>query len=535
MALLTQLIDFLKILFVPGNPDIQKNQLLKAIEIRLSKSETGIYKNGVVQISFANALYTIYSNIGVFNTLLDFIHSPEQKLVKNRVYDILIKTGYNESTRKKVDMLTYEMRRLALDSSVDRNAEINSQMQIFTTVQKDLNTTGFAQIEKTIQDLELFYDLSSYNFINILKLFDPAFSPLDGNPNFKPVPCEDLCEELLNFYFVSAKLNITGSMSRAIDAVSSIIPGRVSVSQDDILARLKKIATALNKVLNPDILKDLIALGKKDSEIAPEASASTATPLQDYVARQKAMFSSDTERLRMEYQDQERLREIKAIFGEKPLLPLNGYNPQINAILQDNTAFSFLWITPMQVLKSFITYYFTEDIQTLLNDIVVEGFFNSPEAKTDFSSAFFECSEVVNVIQSFEDSFTRNERYDSTLLTSYVKDSQKDPEFVRTLGNMVSEINNTAKVITQAQSTNLFELYNLLLLTLEDSRLSTPELISNVKFLFTSSRNRDRVEVLEKSMPKWASFLNLMKHYAQLGNIEVPREEKRQHEKNQKE
>ncbi len=535
MAILTQLIDFLKILFVPGNPDIQKNQGLKAIETRLSKAETLTYKNGAVQISVANALYTIYSNIGVFNTLLDFIHAPEQKMVKNRVYDILIKTGYNENTKKKVEMLTYEMRRLSLDASVDRNAEINSQMQVFMTVQKDINTTGFAQIEKTIQDLELFYDLSSYNFITILKLFDSAFSPLDGNPNFKPVPCEELCSELLNFYFISAKLNITGSLGRAIDAVSSIVSGRVTVSQDDLLSRLKKIATALNKVLNPDILKDLIALGKKDSEIEPETFESDAKPLQDYITRQKASFSSDTERLRMEYQDQERVREIKAIFGEKPLLPLNGYNPQINATLQDNTAFSFLWITPMQVLKTFITYYFTEDTQTLLNDIVVEGFFNTPEAKTDFSSAFFECSEIANVIQSFEDSFARNENYDSALLTSYIKDSQKDPEFVRTLGNMVSEINNTAKVITQAQSTNLFELYNLLLLTLEDSRLSTPELISNVKFLFTSSRNRDRVEILEKSMPKWASFLNLMKHYAQLGNIETPREEKRQHGKGQKE
>ncbi len=528
MALFDQLLDFFKLLFTPGNPEIQKNQYLKAIETRLLKSNNSIYKNGSVQVAFAEALFVVYSNIGAFNSLLDFITLPEQKLVKNRVYDALIKTGYNEASKQKLDALVYDQRKTALDEAANREDEVKLQLQKFLSVQKDLNTTGFAQIEKTLQDLELFYDLSSYSFVDILKLFDPSFSPLDSNPKFNPVPCEDLCDELLNFYYISAKLNLTGSLARAIVAVATIVPGKINLSQDQLVARLKKIATALNKTLNAEVLKDLIALGKRDADISPEAAVSKATPLDEYTNRQKAIFASDTERLNVEYQDQVRKREIQDIFGNIPLVSLTGYNAQTNSILQKGSSCSFLWITPMQIIKTFDAFLFTEEIQALLNDIVVEGYFNLPETKTDFSAAFFDCTEIANVIQEFENSFSRNEKFDGALLASHVKDSQKDPEFVRTLGNMVSEINNEAKKITQTQTTSVFELYSLLITILQDARRSSPELISNIKFLFTSSRNKETVELLDKSMPKWEAFLKLMKHYAQIGIIETYREEKQQ-------
>ncbi len=530
----SQLIDFIKLLFSPGNPEIQKNQQLKAIDTRLSKMTPAICKNGQVQTHFAEAMFVIYSNIGVFASLLDFIHLPEQKLVKNRVFDALIQSGYSEKTKKKLDALTYEMRKSSLESAAIRDNEINAQAQMFLEVQKDLHTTSFAQIEKTLQDLELFFDLSSFNFVDLLKHFDPAFSPLETKQNFVPVDSTVIADDLLNLYFVIAKLHLTGALGRAILAISSLVPGKInSMPQDQLIVRLKKIATALNKTLSSDVLKDLIALGKRDAAIEPECAVIKSTPLDEYSIRQKNVFAADTERLNVEFQDQQRGKEIHLVFGNIPLLVLDGYNAHANLALQEGASLSFLWITPLQILKTFVSIFLSEDIQALLNDIVVEGFFSIPETKTDFSSAVFDCLETLKEIQGFENSFTRNEKHDSALLTSYIKDSKKDPEFVRTLSNMVTEINETAKKLTQKHSTNLFELYSLILTVLEDSRRSTPELVTNIKFLFTSSRNRETVDLLDKSMPKWAAFLNLMKHYAHLGSIENPREHKRHQEKDE--
>ncbi len=530
--MLAQLIDFFKQLFSPGNPEIQKDQQLKIIDARLAKTTPALCKNGIAQVALAEVLYTVYSNVGVFASLLDFIHLPEQKLVKNRVYDALIRSGYNEKTREKLESLSYEKRKQSLDAAQDRDKEMTAQMQTFMEVQKDLHTTSFAQIEKTLQDLELFFDLCSFNFVTVLKQFDAAFSPLDSKPNFAPVDCALISDELLNFYFVSAKLHLTGSLGRAIVAVSNIVPAKSgSITQDQLIARLKKVATALNRTLAPDTLKDLIMIGKRNASIEPEFSVSTATPLDEYSIRQKTLFAADTERLNMEYQDQERGREIHEVFGNIKLLSLNGYNPQANVALQEGSSFSFLWVTPMQIIKTFVATFLGEDTQALLNDIVVEGFFSIPETKTDFSSAVFESIEINNELLGFENSFSRGEKNDSVLISSYIKDSKKDPEFVRTLGNMVTEVNETAKKLTQKHSTTIYELYSLLLSILEDSRRSTPELVTNIKFLFTSSRNREIVDNLDKSLPKWAAFLNLMKHYAHLGSIGASREQKRQQDK----
>ena len=59
----------------------------------------------------------------------------------------------------------------------------------------------------------------------------------------------------------------------------------------------------------------------------------------------------------------------------------------------------------------------------------------------------------------------------------------------------------------------------------EDSHNSTPTVMSNIKLLFTSSRNRSRADLVEQSLPKWALFLSIMKNYAVIGSLERRRQE----------
>ncbi len=523
------IVNFFKKIFSSAVSDSNKSPQIKPIELRLSKMSKPIYKNGNVQVVVAQDLYTLYSNTGYFIPLLDFMRTQEQSLIKNRVYDALIKTGYTDGAKEKLDSLTYENRKTALDNTDNRDTVSTTQMQTFLSVQKDLQSGAFLQIEKTLKDLELFYDLCTFNFIDILKCFDTTFSPMDTKANFASVPCESITNEISNLYFITASLHLTGALARAISAIESILPGKTGqMSQDQIMQRLKKIATVLNGNLSKEVLGDLILIGKNTVSYEPERAVVDTKPLEDFALRQKAIFNSDTERLNIEHQDKQRQLEIREIFGSKPLVALIGYSQQNNDLLQKGSSSSFLWITPLQIIKTFMVSFFTDQVQALLNDIVVEGFFNVPEKKKDFSETFFECQEIKIRIEGFENTFARGEKYDTALLLSYIKDSQKDAEFSRTLGLMVTEINLAAKKLIQNECASLYELYTLVLQIVEDSRKSTPEFVSNIKFLFTSSRNREAVEVFEKSLPRWALFLNLMRNYAHLGQVESPREEKRQ-------
>ncbi len=523
--------SFFKKLFSSGNSDSNKNAQVKPIEIRLSKMSKPIYKNGNVQVVVAQGFFTLYSNAGYFISLLDFMRAQDKNPVKNRVYDTLIRTGYTNASKQRLDSLSYENRKEELDAALNRGEVLSKQLQTFLSVQKDLQSGNFLQIERTLKDLELFYDLCTYNFIDILKLFDESFSPMDSKPNFSPVSCDALTNELLNFYFITANLHLTASLARALTAMTAILPSKSSgITQDQIMHRLKKMAAVLNGSLSKETLLDLILIGKNTINFEPEKAVVEEKTLESFAIRQKELFNSDTERLNIEIEDEKRKREIKEIFGNRPLLSLKGYSTQNNDLLQKGSTASFLWITPLQVIKTFMATFFTGQVKALFNDIVVEGFFNAPEKKKDFSDIVYECLEIEKNIVGFEESFSRGEKNDASLLLSYIKDSQKDAEFSRTLGLMVTEINYTAKKLIQEQCTIIYDLYAILLQIVDDARKTTPDIVSNVKFLFTSSRNRESVEILEKSLPKWALFLNIMKYYAEIGQVESSREEKLQQE-----
>ncbi|MFI3257392.1 MAG: DUF5312 family protein [Spirochaetales bacterium] len=526
MSFFQKITEFFKLHFAPKNSGPAKNQYLRKIETDLSKADNPVYKNGFVQPLFADALFMLYKNTTEFHSLLDFLRNPEYERVKNRVFDTLIQTGYNPEEKERLKSLSHEMRKQGFDENPNRQQETDRQTQIFAEMQRELQSDNFIQIEKTLKNLELFYDVCSFNYISALKIFNNAFETADTKPTFSPVAYENLVTEFLNLYFVTANLEVTGALARAITAILSIVPERKSIIPDDmVLPKMKKISSILKNILSPDTLKKLICLGKGTIDFEPECEKIKTTPLIDYTKRQQANFNADTERLNTEFQDRERVHEIKDTFGGQTLVTLQGYNSENNTKIQDGASLSFLWITPMQIIKTFITYFVSEEIRALLNDIVIEGFFYSADKKTEFSSVVFECLEIKNVIEKFEESFLRNKANDMVLLLSYLQDSQKDQEFFHMSETMVVNINNEAKEIIQHQTTNLYNLYKLLLALSEDSRKSTAEIISNIKILFTSSRNRSRVDFLEKSLPKWSGFLNLMKHYTVLGNIKASREQ----------
>ena len=199
-------------------------------------------------------------------------------------------------------------------------------------------------------------------------------------------------------------------------------------------------------------------------------------------------------------------------------MTLNGYNYQTNEKLQKESSFTFTYITPMQVLKTFINTYLSEGIRALLNDIVVEGFFNNPAYKTEFSNCVFSSLEIADNIKEFEDSFNSGQRNDLSTLDSHLKNGHKDQEFMKKLEMMVNSINLEASKIITKETNTLNALFKIIQLMIQDSKKPTSEIISNLKVLMMSSRNRDNTDLLEKQHANWEIFFEIMKNYAIITN-----------------
>ena len=103
-------------------------------------------------------------------------------------------------------------------------------------------------------------------------------------------------------------------------------------------------------------------------------------------------------------------------------------------------------------------------------------------------------------------------------MQSYVTDSHKDKDFYRKLEKMVVTTNNEAHELLQAITANLHTLYRYLGELLADSKKPSSEIISNLKVLMISSRNKENTNTLEIQYPDWKIFFEIMKNYVIINN-----------------
>ena len=106
-----------------------------------------------------------------------------------------------------------------------------------------------------------------------------------------------------------------------------------------------------------------------------------------------------------------------------------------------------------------------------------------------------------------------NEKNSIAVMEGYIKDSRKDKSFYTRLEKMVVTVNNEAHNLLQTHVTNLWALHKELGELLADAKKPSSEIISNLKVLMMSSRNRDSTNILESQYANWEIFFEIMKNY----------------------
>jgi len=521
MTLLQQVVVFFESLFKSSNPEVQKKIQIRNIENTFKNSSTNIYKFGLLQPSFAQAMYLLQKHTRALAPYISSITDNTDNQYKEKIYIALIETGYNESIFSDVKLFSYTEKKERMKLAKSSMTEVESQRQNLEEYLKYLQKKPFFMIQQTLQNLDLFINVCTFNYISCIHLFDPSYEiGQSESPSLKPIPIDKAETILQDFYFITKNLKINVALVRAIFAIVRILKPKEATAktQDDILSHIKTISAILHQILTPENLTLLLKLAKNDISFIPQAMTSNINYLAKYKTKIKRKFEAEEKRISTELQDETLSATIKKLFGETSLIPVKGYNQDLNQFLQENTSASFLWITPLEIIKNFLSVFFTEKVTALLNDIVVEGFFIDPMYKSNFSSLVYTCSEFPNKMKEFENDFSDAGANSLSLIRGYVKDSQKDIEFDKTLQSLIDKINLKAKDLVQTIGNNLAQLHINIERILSDSKKSSPEEIENIKILIHSSRNYDRTEFLEKSRQKWKLFIDIMKNYAIINN-----------------
>ena len=523
MGFLQTISEFFESIFNRNSPEVQKRLQMKRLETEMTAFHPAIYKNGLLLPNFAEALKILYVNSRpISNLLLDTICNPDVKRA-HRFEAQLVMTGFSSEKQNIINSLSYEGRLQDLENKNMTSSQIfDWQHKKLDKIIAELSGETFRKIDQNILSLKRLNDLCSANFLTPLQVFDPGFNPMNPSymPMFQEIDIQRFSNMLEDLYYQTKGLEITAPMADALTALLMLKNGgNASQSgQKEIVSNLKAIAYILNHIISPDKLKTMIVFCRRDTTYEPKVAVYKDSACKKFEEIIKTKFRADEQRMKTEMKDENIRAELSELFGSAPLLKLYGYNAELNAKLVDNAQPSFLWILPMQILKTFIASFFTANIRSLLNDIVVEGFFNNPNYKTEFASDVYAAFEVVDLISGFEAEFAKGSPRSVELIESYLQDGSTNAEFFKKLDQIVESLNLEAnKLISQITNT-LNKLSKHLNDLLQDAKKPASEIISNLKVLMMSSRNRDNTDMLERQYGKWEILFRIMKNYVIISN-----------------
>lgn len=523
MSFIQSLVEFFQSIFQASSPEVKKRQEKRKLENDLRLIAPGFYKDGMVQPNFAEALRQLYINTKSISELLSSTMCTEDLSRNHRFEEQLLLTGFSSDLQTIIQKSDYESRKERAREAKSLSRYLETEHRDIERVVKELNTPAFVKIEAVMNRIKQLNDICNYNYSATLRLFDPNFHGVgDYAPEYQEIAIELLETALMDLYYVAADMDISVAVYNALSALYQLYhrTGYTDRRSTGIEENLRKLQGIFRRIFTKSVLLAMIRLAKKDADYVPQKAVYEGNFRRKYADFLEEKFNADEKRLKVEIQDEQIIAKVSELFSGKPLMQSHGYNNEVNTQLKQSTPASFSFVLPFQVLKTFVFQFYEDGIKFLLNDIVIEGLFNNPVYKTDFSAVVFACNESFERISEFEKKFTRGGEFDEALITGLIHDSHKDASFGVKLKEMVDNVNRSIKKLIQEETNNFFQLKKILSDIMTESKKVSSDSITNLKILMISSRNRDKAEQLEVQYPLWQVFLEIMKNYVIIGSIE---------------
>ena len=109
MSLFQAITDFFESIFKKSSPEVQKKQMLRKLEIEIREFSPVIYKNGMLQPNFGEAIYGLYKNCRALDNLFSVTVSPNDIQRQKRFEAQLIVTGYSISDQSAFSELSFDI------------------------------------------------------------------------------------------------------------------------------------------------------------------------------------------------------------------------------------------------------------------------------------------------------------------------------------------------------------------------------------------------------------------------------------------
>ena len=529
-TLITSIKDFFEGLFFSSSPEYQKRRQLKGYAAELKKLNPPLYHTGKILLpAFGSLLYQLYHFLQPVKAILDkTVNSPDIRAAE-KYQNLFFEAILSEEQVKKRKNFTFQARKLLLSrckTYQETEHKLQEQIHDFKSFMHLFAASAFKTREQEM--IKLFYlsDLCDFDYASFLKRFNNNLQLSAATPasisqdNFEEVYAGDVIKNLLDFQFIVRHVAITQTTVDNVVFLARSIENFTDETGVKLEKTLNTVENILANRLKRTSIPKMLKLIKEDPDFEEKITVSESKPLQEYVDRMSENFQADSKRLLKITKENNITGLIEKCFGTESLKPLDGYNDTVNDAIQHLSTVSFDWVKPMQLLKAFTEMYFETHYKTFLKSLLIEGFFANKQIEGQYAAIYRSCEMLSNKIKNFEELFKPKGQCNLIEIQGYVAEIEKGKDMKKQLQKIVEIANMQAKAVVQTGSKAYADLYAFTEHLLEDIKAPTPELITNIKALAVSSKNKESFTRLEQDRHIFAMFLEIMKNYAVFGSLE---------------
>ena len=529
-TLITSIKDFFEGLFFSSSPEYQKRRQLKGYAAELKKLNPPLYHTGKILLpAFGSLLYQLYHFLQPVKAILDkTVNSPDIRAAE-KYQNLFFEAILSEEQVKQRKNFAFQARKLLLSrckTYQETEHKLQEQIHDFKSFMHLFAASAFKTREQEM--IKLFYlsDLCDFDYASFLKRFNNNLQLSAATPasisqdNFEEVYAGDVIKNLLDFQFIVRHVAITQTTVDNVVFLARSIENFTDETGVKLEKTLNTVENILANRLKRTSIPKMLKLIKEDPDFEEKITVSESKPLQEYVDRMSENFQADSKRLLKITKENNITGLIEKCFGTGSLKPLDGYNDTVNDAIQHLSTVSFDWVKPMQLLKAFTEMYFETHYKTFLKSLLIEGFFANKQIEGQYAAIYRSCEMLSNKIKNFEELFKPKGQCNLIEIQGYVAEIEKGKDMKKQLQKIVEIANMQAKAVVQTGSKAYADLYAFTEHLLEDIKAPTPELITNIKALAVSSKNKESFTRLEQDRHIFAMFLEIMKNYAVFGSLE---------------
>ena len=535
-AIITSIQDFFEGLFFSSSPEYQKKKKLKLYVTEIKKINPPLYRTDKILLpAFASLLYQLYHFLQPIKAVLDKTVNSADLRVSEKYQNLFFEAIFSEDQKNQRKEFIFQARNQVLakcKNYQEMEQRIQEQVHNFKNFIKIAQTPAFKAREQDLINLFYLSDLCNFDYAAFLNRFNKnlqlttATPPAISQDSFEEVFAGDVVKNLLDLQFIIQHVIITPALINNVVFLARSSGNSTDEAVQKLEKTLQEIENILSKQLRRTTIPIMVKLIKDDPNFEEKVTIAEAKPLREYIDRVSDGFQADSKRLLKVMKEMNIAGLIEKCFGDTPLKPLEGYNDTINDAIQNLSTISFDWVKPLELLKAFTERYFEAHYKTFLQSLLIEGFFTNKQVEGQYAAIYRSCEVLLNKIKAFEQLFKPKGQCNIQEIQGYIAEIEKGKDLKKPLQKIVEIANMQAKAIVQMGSKAYSDLYTFTEHLLEDIKAPTPELITNIKTISLSSKNKDSFKHLEEDRQVFGQFLEIMKNYAVFGSIDKEKSNK---------